>query len=252
MKIKFLFALFTASTLVGCALQQLTKQINHQTNPQTSPQISQPLSTNTIAPNLSSLTAEFTTRIYSKGNETHTQWQLWRSSERVERLNIFTNTSEIWTKTSQDLWFYSKAFHTDQQIIEYSPVDLNMLQVAPAWKSFAAAIDPTLLQKLSNTKKINPLDGFQRIQHKGTIDNASYEVDWLPELSLATRVKITEAGVTRVTELTQPLLISGNKKTSPNTSRYRMIEYSDLGDMERDPFVMKIQHSLLGAQEHAH
>ena len=247
MKIKFLFALFVASTLVGCALQQPVQQISHQTSSQTS----QLLTTNTVAANLSTLTAEFTTRIYSNRNDTKTQWYLWRSPERVEWLNISANTSEVWTKTSQDLWFYSKAFHADQQVIEYSPGDLNLLQVAPAWQSFAAAVDPGLLQKLSKTKKINPLDGFQRIQYRGTLDNAAYEVDWLPELSLATRVKIVEAGVTRVTELKRPLLISANTKAPQNISRYRVIEYSDLGDMERDPFVMKIQHSLFEAQEHS-
>lgn len=244
MKIKFIFGLLVASTLAGCSAQQT---IQHTTAP-----TSLSLTNNPFAANLSTLSAEFTTRIYGKGNDTTTQWNLWRSMERVEWLNISANTSEIWTKTSQDLWFYSKAFHTDKQVIEYSPVDLNLLQVAPAWQSFAAAIDPTLLQKLSKTKKINPLNGFQRIQYRGTLDNAAYEVDWLPELSLATRVKIVEAGVTRVTELKQPLVISANTKTPQNISRYRVIEYSDLGDMERDPFVMKIQHSLFGAQEHFH
>ncbi len=244
MKIKFLFGLLVVSTLAGCSSQQT---IQHTTAP-----TSQSLTNNQFAANLSTLSAEFTTRIYGDGNDTKTQWHLWRSPERVEWLNIFANTSEIWTKTSQDLWFYSKAFHTDKQVIEYSPVDLNLLQVAPAWQSFAAAIDPALLQKLSKTKKINPLDGFQRIQYRGTLDNAAYEVDWLPELSLATRVKIVEAGVTRLTEVRRPLVISDNTKTPQNISRYRVIEYSDLGDMERDPFVMKIQHSLFSTHEHAH
>jgi len=243
MQRKFLTALLVLSALIGCTIEQ--------TGQHTIQQAGQPRGANPPA-NLSTLTAEFTTRIYGKGNDNTTQWHLWRSPERVEWLNISANTSEIWTKTSQDLWFYSKAFHTDQQIIEYSPVDLNLLQVAPAWQSFAAAVDPALLQKLSKTKKINPLDGFQRIQYRGTLDHATYEVEWLPELSLATQVKIVEAGVTRVTELKQLLLTSSSIKIPQNISRYRVIEYSDLGDMERDPFVMKIQHSLFGAQEHFH
>jgi hypothetical protein len=61
-----------------------------------------------------------------------------------------------------------------------------------------------------------------------------------------------EKGVTRVTELKQPLLTLDDSKAPQNISRYRFIEYSDLGDMERDPFVIKVQHSLLGAHEHSH
>lgn len=55
-----------------------------------------------------------------------------------------------------------------------------------------------------------------------------------------------------MTELKQPLLTLDDSKAPQNISRYRFIEYSDLGDMERDPFVIKVQHSLLGAHEHSH
>lgn len=244
MKSKYLIIVCVFAALVGCSIQHTT--------PHTTPHTIQLLNTNPIAVNLSSLSAEFTTRIYGKGDNTTTQWQLWRSAERVEWLNVSANTSELWTKTSQNLWFYSKVFHADQHIIEYSPVDLHLLQVAPAWQSFAAALDPTLLQKLPNARKIKPLDGFQRIQYRGSLDGTAYEIDWLPELSLATRVKTVEEGLTRVTELKRPLVIADNSQSPQNTSRYRVIEYADLGDMERDPFVMKVQHSLLGTQAHFH
>lgn len=237
MKKQFLFLLFAFLSLAGCTTQQ-TSQSGATQNP--------------VATSLSTVNAEFTTRIYGNGSETLIHSHLWRSPTRVEWLDISTNTSEIWTKTSQNLWFYSKAFHADQQLIEYSPVDLNLLQVAPAWQSFAAAINPALLQKLPKTRELSSLGGMNRIQYRGTIDQVTYEIDWLPELALATRVKTVEKGVTRVTELKQPLLTSDDSKAPQNISRYRFIEYSDLGDMERDPFVIKVQHSLLGAHEHSH
>lgn len=237
MKKQFLFLLFVFLPLAGCTIQQASQSGATQ---------------NPVATSLSTVNAEFTTRVYGNGSDALTHWHLWRSPTRVEWLDITTNTSEIWTKTSQNLWFYSKAFHADQQVIEYSPVDLNLLQVAPAWQSFAAAINPALLQKLPKTHDISPLDGMNRVQYRGTIDQVVYEVDWLPELALATRVKTVEKGVTRVTELKQPLLTPDDSKAPQNISRYRFIEYSDLGDMERDPFVIKVQHSLLGAHEHSH
>ncbi|MGV8836880.1 hypothetical protein, partial [Cellvibrio sp.] len=214
MKKQLLFLLFVLMPLAGCT--------THQTSP---PSVTQ----NSIATSLSTVNAEFTTRVYGTGSDALTHGHLWRSPTRVEWLDITTNTSEIWTKTSQNLWFYSKAFHADQQVIEYSPVDLNLLQVAPAWQSFAAAINPALLQKLPKTREISPLGDMNRIQYRGTIDQVTYEVDWLPELALATRVKTVEKGVTRVTELKQPLLTSDDSKAPQNISRYRFIEYSDLG-----------------------
>lgn len=243
MKNKFFLLLIVLLPLAGCT--------THQTPPSSATQ--KPVETN-----LSVVTAEFTTHVYRKDQkdgkkqDALTHWQLWRSPTRVEWLDVAANISEIWTQTSQDLWFYSKAYHTDKQVIEYSPVDLNLLQVARAWRSFAAAINPDILQNLSNTKQLKALDGFQRVQYRGTIDHVVYEVDWLPELSLASRVKTLEAGVTQITKVKQPLAIANDLVTPQDISRYRFIEYSDLGDMERDPFVIKVQHSLLGAHDHDH
>jgi hypothetical protein len=35
-------------------------------------------------------------------------------------------------------------------------------------------------------------------------------------------------------------------------TQYRIIEYSDLGDMERDPFVMKVLNQIPGGHSHSH
>lgn len=236
MKYSIALILFV-SLCVGCANNR-TKGVAHF----------QPVDIKTLQP----LVVEFTTSISSaKKVVSVNRWRLMRTVDQVELLNLTNKTSELWSKTSNDLWFYSKIFHDDRQVVEYSPVDLNLLGVKYQWQSLALIIDPEILSALTENKKAKPFYGWNRVVYSGKVANTHYEVHWLPELSIAGRVKITDGDAMQLTELGQPVVGESSWPLS-DISRYRIIEYTDLGDMERDPFVLKIQHQLIEHHGHSH
>lgn len=231
--------------LMGCATQPESLSTSHP-----------PVDPKNVLP----LAAEFTTSVstnerHAKHVPTITHWRLLRAKGQIEVINLDSNSSEIWRQTSQDLWFYLKAFHQEQQVIEYTPVDLKVLEVKPQWSSLALGINPDLLKTITATqpgKAGKPVHGWQTLIYKSHIGETSYEVHWLPQLAVAARVKNVTHGVTTVTAINQPFLLASAPWKPSDISGYRLIEYADLGDMERDPFVIKVQHQLLGAGQHAH
>ncbi len=199
------------------------------------------------------IAAEFVTTTTAKGHSPITsEWRIQRDNQRVELMRFDSGIGEVWSKTSQDLWFYQKVFSRDQQVIEYSPADLAALDVQPQWLSIALAIDPNVLESLRVGKPGKAIHGYQTQQFKGQFQGADYEVTWIPELALAARVKYSNGDMASVTEIKVPYPLAESHSAQINTNRYRLIDYSDLGDMERDPFVMKVQSQLPGGHMHTH
>ncbi|HEX7762400.1 MAG TPA: hypothetical protein VF433_02135 [Cellvibrio sp.] len=231
---KIYCVLFLCLLSVGCAFQsdELTESL--------------PLNVNTKT--LPPLVAEFVTT--TSGSTVVKRAKLVRSVGVIEWFYLANNTGERWIKTTNDLWFYSKIFHTDRQIIEYSPVDLNLLGIHQQWQAFA--INPDILHALTPIRHAPDFHGWQSVLYAGEVNGVIYEILWLPQVSLAARVTAIQGKQKTMTEAAR-LHVNENAPISlSDTSRYRTIEYTDLGDMERDPFVLKIQHELLDHHGHSH
>lgn len=199
--------------------------------------------------NLRPLAGEFVVTISGAKTSVNSA-RIVRTPEAVEWIYRASNTSELWTKTSNDLWYYSKVFHVDRQVIEYSPVDINLLGIHQQWQQLA--INPTILQALTKIKTAPDFRGWHSVIYKGVVEGITYEVLWLPQLSLAARVSAQQGKQKTLTEISALFVNEKSLFTFSDISRYRIIEYPDLGDMERDPFVMKIQHELLNHHGHSH
>lgn len=199
--------------------------------------------------NLPPLAAEFVTTI-SGDDSTVNSARIVRTASAVEWIYLTTNTSELWTKTSNDLWFYSKIFHADRQVIEYSPVDINLLGIHQQWQQLA--INPNILHAATSTKPAADFRGWQSVIYTGEVEGITYEVLWLPQLSIAARVIAKQGKQKTVTEIRALYANQQAPFTFSDITHYRTIEYTDLGDMERDSFVMKIQHELLDHHGHLH
>jgi hypothetical protein len=199
--------------------------------------------------NLPPLAAEFVTTI-SGDDSTVNSALIVRTASAVEWIYLTSNASELWTKTSNDLWFYSKVFHADRQVIEYSPVDINLLGIHQQWQQLA--INPDILHAAISTKPAADFRGWQSVIYTGKVEGITYEVLWLPQLSIAARVIAKQGKQKTVTEIRMLYINQQAPFTFSDITHYRTIEYTDLGDMERDPFVMKIQHELLDHHGHLH
>lgn len=223
--------------LIGCSTTPNTLTQYQPVNPQ----------------QLKPIAAEFVTTATAKGHSPVTnRWRIQRDSQRVELVRVDSQISEVWSRTSQDLWFYQKVFSEDKQVIEYSPSDLFALGVQPQWLPIALAVDPKVLESLGHGKPGKTVHGFHTQQFKGKYQGADYEVTWIPELTLAARVKYSKDDMSSITDVKMPYPLADSPWALVDTRRYRLIDYSDLGDMERDPFVMKVQSQIPGGHSHSH
>ena len=206
---------------------------------------------------LQPLTAEF--RSTAPDGQTR-RWQLARNPERVEVFYPSTDISEVWSKTSRDLWFYERVFHAERQIVQYSPLDLQLLEVPPEQLARACAVDPAVIAALGPGQPGKSFRGWRSLRLRGEYAGDHYDIQWLPDLALAVRVKIRRDGFAITTEATQvalaqqpnPLSAQGSALAPRDIHSYRLIDYSDLGDMERDPFVRRIQGQFPSGHHHAH
>jgi len=236
------------STLISLLLAVFICLAGCSTTPKTATQF-QPVDPLLLKP----IAAEFTTTSTTSGQPSITsEWRIQRDSQRVELVRLDSQVSEVWSKTSQELWFYQKVFPADQQVIEYSPSDLAALGVQPQWLPLALAIDPKVLEALGTAKSSKPLFGFETQRFKGKFHDADYDVIWIPALALAARVEYSKEGLSSVTEVKKPYELAQAPWAAVDTRHYRLIDFSDLGDMERDPFVMKVQSQVLGGHNHTH
>lgn len=179
------------------------------------------------------------------------EWVFSRSAERVEVFLPQQATGEAWLKDGPAM-FYEKIFHADRKVIEYQPEDLSALNVEANWETNRLMLAPGVLAQL-------PIDGgFWEQGHpvsvlKGSVNGVDYEVHWLVDLNIPqSLVSLNSSGRREVTQLEGVVPENQQAGIIPASQGYDVIEYADLGDRERDPFVMKVQHFLPGGHQHSH
>lgn len=178
------------------------------------------------------------------------EWQFWRSAGRIEMNIPARQTGEVWMQDGNTL-FYQKLFHADRKIVEYQSADLDALNVPVQWRTNELMIDPQVLQQLQ-VEDEHWIDGHPALELSGTVDGIEYDVVWRVDLNLPQQLsKQDAAGNRETTRLLDAQLLSSST-APPDSSQYEIIDYADLGDRERDPFVLKVQNQLPGGHAHAH
>lgn len=177
------------------------------------------------------------------------EWQFWRSKARVEMLIPAQKTGEVWMQ-DKNMVFYQKVFHADKKIVEYQSADLESLNVPVQWRTNELMIAPDVLLALK-IKNSRWQDGAPVLSLQGRIDGIDYEVDWRTDLNLPLYLSKTDAAGNRETTRLLEATPLAQGPAAPDNRAYEIIDFADLGDRERDPFVIKIQNQLPGG-EHAH
>lgn len=179
------------------------------------------------------------------------EWLFWRSADQVEVSIPQQQTGERWLKDASTI-FYQKLFHEDQKIVEYQREDLMTLDVTTDWQTNLLMIDPVVLQQLT-VKGKHWIDGHPTLVLRGKVNDIDYDLVWLVDLNIPYRLdKRDPAGNRERTQLLEVHAGIASPLQAPDTKSYEIIDYTDLGDRERDPFVIKIQHHLLGGPMHSH
>jgi len=182
--------------------------------------------------------------------DVNNEWLFWRTAQRIEVSIPRQLTGEVWLKDGKAL-FYQKLFHADHKIVEYQNADLDALNVGVNWQTNQLMIDPLVLQQLKVVDE-RWIDTHPALELAGTVSGIHYQVTWLVDLNAPYRLeKHDQAGNSELTTL-QEIHVDTAALAAPDSRNYEIIDYADLGDRERDPFVLKVQSHLVGGHWHSH
>jgi hypothetical protein len=185
--------------------------------------------------------AEFrTTSGYAPAGSSSTVWRFWRSHDRIERENPVAQSGDLWVRYGKTL-FHTRLYHADRRGIEHRSEDLQILDASPQWTTLSTLLDPRLLEALREHES-GWRDGYPYRRYAGEVEGVAWDITVRTDRMLPTRIARRSAD--RQVE-TVELLRSfdfGHAPWQPTDSaRYDLVDAADLGDHERDPFVMRIQ-----------
>lgn len=181
---------------------------------------------------------------------TSENWRRWRDGERIVSERPDAQTGEIWQRDGKAL-IVTRLFHAHQRGIEYQPGDVSVMGAESGWDRQALGIDPAVLRQLSMLHPENE-GGVPLQRYRGTVAGASWDVTLRRDLMLPTQVTVErEDRLERVTLTNAEPLAEAAWQPTPSRS-YELIDFADLGDRERDPFVLEIQAAGSDAYGHSH
>lgn len=196
--------------------------------------------------------AEFRTTVEpAQGGNSSTEWRFWRSHDRIERENPAAQSGDLWVRDGKML-FHTRLYHADRRGIEYHDDDLQILNAAPEWIALSTLLDPGLIGVLREREN-GWRDGYPYRRYTGAVEDVVWDITVRTDWMWPTRIE--RRGADRQVE-TVELLRSFEFGRSPwqpvDSADYDMLDYADLGDHERDPFVMRIQAEAGGGHMHGH
>lgn len=223
-----------AAALVGCATA------------------GRPLPPPTSGDALPPVAAAFRTLVVHNGRRETSDWRLWRSADRIEREQLQDRTGEVWQRDGATL-FHTVLFHDERRGIEFEPADLQMTGAgAVSWAQQAQVVDSAVLQRLRLTRSAWHRD-MPVQDYAGTIDAVQWRVRLRTDLMLPVWIEQRAASRTLRIELLEAHPLAAAPWQPTASTGYGLLDFADLGDHERDPFVLRAQARLgLGHDHDAH
>lgn len=199
---------------------------------------------------LPAVAAQYRTEVRAAHAPSHaSEWRFWRSGDRIERENLAERTGELWQRDGATL-FHTKLYHADRRGIEFQPGDMALLGAQPAWLQQAWIINPEVFGHLEQVSA-GERKGIAYRRYKGTFAGAHWDVTLRMDLMLPQLIERRQGERIERIELREVYALA-QAPWQPTPSRdYGMIDFADLGDHERDPFVLRLQ-ATVGGHAHQH
>lgn len=200
-----------------------------------------------------------TTRTVDEGSHAHdhaherageAEWRFFREHDRIDVENLAARTGERWQRDGKTQFFF-KVFHADRKSFEYRTDDLIVINATLSWQQHALLIDPQVLQSLS-LREAGWRDGYPFRRYSGTVNGEKLDVVWRVDLNLPVVLERERGDVRERTLLKAVHPLAQAPWTRPDQSDYEVIDFADIGDRERDPFVQRVQAQLPGGDVHHH
>jgi hypothetical protein len=112
-------------------------------------------------------------------------------------------------------------------------------------------IDPQTLASLQETGS-GWLAGHPARYYRGEVDGQQFTVQWLVDLNIPYSIERRHSDEKEVTQMQAVYLLAQSPWRYNNGEDYEIMDYTDLGDRERDPFVMRVHAQLPGGEMHHH
>ncbi len=185
------------------------------------------------------------------GDSNNTQiknWYFWREAQRTETRDEFSNQGEIWESNDAGKFFYTRLFYNEHAAVEFVQGDLAATgATAPSTQQLFSLIDPKTLGKELTLLDKGDMKGMAVEYYSGTVKNIPTEVAWLPSLQLPARInkKLVTGNITlTLADCGNESKFSVNPITKKEFDNFRRFDYTDLGDMEDDPMVQRIEQLI--------
>lgn len=199
---------------------------------------------------LPAVAALFRTTASHDHRTTTSEWRYWRDANSVQRESLTDRTGDLWQRDGATL-FHTLLFHEDRRGIEFEQVDLQMTGANLSWAQQAQIVSPELLARLKPVKS-----GWQRDipyrDYSGMIGDIRWRVRMRTDLLLPLRIEQRAAHETLRIELLEAHALDAAPWKPTPADGYGMVDFADLGDHERDPFVIRVQAHLGVGHGHEH
>ena len=193
-------------------------------------------------------------RFEVRSGKKHGDWYISRTAERIETANASTGHNEIWEQNIPEQYLLTRIYHDDQRIVEYTPGELKTRNIAPNWAQLASVVPPQWLDKLKRSGE-QQMFGQKATHYRGRIGAESINLWWLEQSRLPAR--LLRSGpqgriAMQLKELHTQAPAAWPLASETKIASYGKIDASDFGDMESDPFVIRIQKQDGHDHGHAH
>lgn len=177
----------------------------------------------------------------SKNNEL----TLIRNKEQVAYVYPSSNITNIWIKYPNNQVALNRYFEEQKRSIEYQPSELKRVV---NWENLYQLISTEQIKEM--TLKTTEGQGCYKQQEYHLVKGESnVELTWLPELRVVKKLKVSNKHQSKIWQLKELDLEVTTVNTYFNKHyNYQSTDYADIGDMESDPFLVKMIN--LGFIEH--
>ena len=175
----------------------------------------------------------------------------WRSNNKVAYQYPERKITEFWQLEINRQLSFSRLFDAYQRGIEYEPGDLKMLgQGKQRWEFKRNLLSPKMLAGKIKATELKTVNQCRRVQYQGSIGGDLITLIWNPDLELVLEASIVRAKTRK--KMSYKLTGLQNSKAVQQRfnqlANYDMMDFSDIGDNEADPFISKMIR--LGFIEH--
>ena len=164
-------------------------------------------------------------------------WWMWRTPEKVELRKAQSANSELWQLQPDKSISYAFLMHDEKKLIEYSDVDLKMLNQAmdaKKWEALTKLVRQKELDGMQKKTLKQQYQGLSLTQYDGKLNGVETHITWVPELQIPLTMRYVypkhQVTMTLLSHNAPPATLTAT--TEQTLLSYDRIDYTDIGDME--------------------